>query len=294
MTEDYESDGKGALSLTVNRNTFLQQSIDFMEKMTTATKQGWPDISGDEFLSALADATNHWLSSCSNSWQLRDRLMAYLSSEDAPSRLSIALEPRGSVAARTQLTEIVKQAMRKEFTDYLMALQRPMRGGGGGIKGIQIARMIADTVWAYGSRRNAGEAYLLTMSHYLSDGNRVVGAAPQADADAVSGMLHRGTTDINKVYTNATMDTYYQDQPAHLGSDCILSFNDDECELKYDDDDGKFWSWKGIAQGQGHYKLKANHSGAQGSLHMFEGARIMDGYWSENGFKGMWRVYLKL
>ncbi len=169
MTEEYQNNDRGALSLNVNRKMFLEQSIDFMEKMTTATKQGWPDISGDEFLSAFADATNHWLSSCADGWRIREKLMTYLSAEDAPNRMSIANESSRSFVAHTSLTEHVKQAMRKEFINYLVALQRPLRNGLGQIQGIQIARMIADTVWVYGCRRNAGEAYLQTLSYYLSD-----------------------------------------------------------------------------------------------------------------------------
>lgn len=95
------------------------------------------------------------------------------------------------------------------------------------------------------------------------------------------------------IYKNCKLSIYHQDRPADLEIHCIVVVEGDELELKYDQEDGSFWSWKGSDQGCGHYLVYAN-SGRRGRavLHHLRSTSYLNGYWAENGLKGMWRVEL--
>lgn len=96
------------------------------------------------------------------------------------------------------------------------------------------------------------------------------------------------------VYKGCKLSIYHPDRPADLDIDCIVVISQGSIELKYDQDDGQFWSWKGPEQGEGHYVVNANQEnlGARGTLHRLRDGFYLEGYWAEGGFRGMWRVTL--
>ena len=104
------------------------------------------------------------------------------------------------------------------------------------------------------------------------------------------------TISINRssatVYTNCKLSIYYDDKPADMDIDCIVVMDGNEIELKYDQEGGRFWSWKGASQGEGHYVVRANNRRNNAVLHQIPQSEYLNGYWSEGGFRGMWRVKL--
>ena len=96
------------------------------------------------------------------------------------------------------------------------------------------------------------------------------------------------------IFKNCTLSIFYEDRPADLEIACIVALSDRELELKYDQEDGSFWSWKGDSKGDGHFVLFANQQRHLGraTLHRLPGSMYLEGYWLEGSYKGMWRVKL--
>lgn len=96
-----------------------------------------------------------------------------------------------------------------------------------------------------------------------------------------------------KIYKNSLMSLYYTDRPADTDLECIVVVGENKIELKYDQEDGQFWSWKGELNSPGHYLVYANYPGSRGTLHHLEQMKYLEGYWVENGYRGMWRIQLE-
>jgi hypothetical protein len=56
--------------------------------------------------------------------------------------------------------------------------------------------------------------------------------------------------------------------------------------------EGRFHTWEGREDGQGHFKLTKQGGGGSASLHCFPGSRILEGYFVEGDVRGMWRITL--
>lgn len=93
-------------------------------------------------------------------------------------------------------------------------------------------------------------------------------------------------------YKNATSGTYFLGKEAAESSACEVRITEKgEIVVSYETDDG-YTIYKGQEQGKGHYLLESDEPFGRGSLHRFEGSQILEGYWEEDGSKGMWRIEL--
>jgi hypothetical protein len=93
-------------------------------------------------------------------------------------------------------------------------------------------------------------------------------------------------------YKNATSCTYFLGKEAAESSVCEVRITEKgEIVVSYETDDG-YTVYKGQEQGKGHYLLESDEPFGRGSLHRFEGSQILEGYWEEDGSKGMWRIEL--
>ena len=94
------------------------------------------------------------------------------------------------------------------------------------------------------------------------------------------------------VWNNSKMTVYY---PASGSSehDCIVKIDGQEILVEYDDD-GTVRQYRGPNRGDGHFSLEMHGPGTSGkaSLHMFEGSTFLEGYWTEDSYRGMWRIKL--
>lgn len=94
-------------------------------------------------------------------------------------------------------------------------------------------------------------------------------------------------------YPNSMYDSLYYDKtPAETKCACTVRIGDGLIELSYDDDDGGIVRYIGTEEGQGHFHLKAPEVNGKATLHSFDGSEVLEGFWVENGERGMWRVTL--
>lgn len=164
-----------ALNAAMARNTRLvlcKGSLDFFEQMTKATPTGWPDISGDEFLSVLAGSITKWLRPRHDSWQLK-KLLTDLLTDFAHSKNHLPFSGMG-VKDITKLAKIskklkmrVRTLMSDEFTSYFFCLTR--QDCFGAMNERVVIQGIADSIWEMGSKRGTGEAYTQTLALNLLD-----------------------------------------------------------------------------------------------------------------------------
>lgn len=95
------------------------------------------------------------------------------------------------------------------------------------------------------------------------------------------------------IWKNSRMDSvYYDDTEALEDEPCEVRIDGDLIVVSYEDDDGVV-IYKGKSQGAGHFQLTAPERNAKATLHMFEGSKILEGFWIEEGYKGFWRITLK-
>lgn len=95
------------------------------------------------------------------------------------------------------------------------------------------------------------------------------------------------------VYNNATFWTCYFGQDAAERMPCEVKINGDNGEIavSYESEDG-YTVYAGNELGSGHYQLSSKEVNGRASLHAFPGGTILEGYWEEGGYKGMWRIEL--
>ncbi len=101
------------------------------------------------------------------------------------------------------------------------------------------------------------------------------------------------------IYKNAVADIlYYSRDVADEDTPCIVKITGEgenaEIHVEYEDDD-EIVIYKGKSLGSGHFSLKTISKTVKGqaTLHQIPGGKILEGYWQEDGYKGMWRIKLK-
>jgi len=102
-------------------------------------------------------------------------------------------------------------------------------------------------------------------------------------------------------YPFAELTIYYTDREADEGVRCRLEISEDNCTLVFDQTEGidklvKVVKWSGKGH-NGHYELSGEVPGRErtkcrATLHRFPDANVLDGFWKEHGFTGMWRITL--
>lgn len=93
------------------------------------------------------------------------------------------------------------------------------------------------------------------------------------------------------IWHNSKMSTfYYSDEPSSEDYPCIVEINEDKISVKYDDEE--VVEYQGKNHGNGHFELSAPEIGGKASLHMFPNSLILEGYWIEDSYRGMWRILL--
>jgi hypothetical protein len=93
-----------------------------------------------------------------------------------------------------------------------------------------------------------------------------------------------------QTWQHCRADFLYYDDIAETGIECQVRTNRDEIVVSYNDDGPVVY--KGIKKGKGHFELKAPKINGRASLHMFENSKFLEGFWDEDGYKGMWRIWL--
>ena len=98
-------------------------------------------------------------------------------------------------------------------------------------------------------------------------------------------------------FLDSRLSLYFEEVPAVHDIACKVEISSTRCVLKYDEVDDidprpKFVEWSGHAVAPGHYELRTANGG-HASLHrMSAESRFLEGFWKEEGLRGMWRIDL--
>jgi hypothetical protein len=88
------------------------------------------------------------------------------------------------------------------------------------------------------------------------------------------------------------MYTYYGDCETLETDPCEVTIGDGQISVKYEWEPGQLQTYQGPEVGDGHFNLTAMVDEGKASLHRFPNGRILDGWWTEEGNEGMWRIVL--
>jgi hypothetical protein len=94
-------------------------------------------------------------------------------------------------------------------------------------------------------------------------------------------------------WNNCTVDTLYYNEEAAVTNESgyEVKIDDKEIVVSYEDDIGRV-EYRGKNKGTGHFQLACPERKGEASLHQFAGSAILEGYWVESGYRGMWRITL--
>lgn len=100
------------------------------------------------------------------------------------------------------------------------------------------------------------------------------------------------------IWSKSTMaHLFYDNEEADEHEPCLVSLEDGVLVLEYDDEDSAGRPirahYRGAEQGEGHFQLACVETGGKATLHRFPGASLLEGSWTEGGYRGMWRITLK-
>ncbi|MGZ8243048.1 hypothetical protein [Methylomagnum sp.] len=95
------------------------------------------------------------------------------------------------------------------------------------------------------------------------------------------------------IWNNCKADTlYYDGSDAATDWPCKVELDGGRIRVSYEDDDGETVVYEGHENGIGHFELNAPQVNGRATLHRFENGKILEGYWVEEGYRGMWRIIL--
>ena len=102
-------------------------------------------------------------------------------------------------------------------------------------------------------------------------------------------------------YPFSELTIYHSDRESDDRVRCRVEISEDHCVLVYDQVDGTDkvrnvvkWSGEGA---NGHYILfgevpSRTRDRCKATLHRFPDTKLLNGFWREHGFSGMWRITL--
>lgn len=83
---------------------------------------------------------------------------------------------------------------------------------------------------------------------------------------------------------------YYSQVPSDVLS-CDVKIDGTEIVVVYDDEGPVLY--RGKDSGDGHYVLESPEQKGRGTLHRSPGSQFLEGFWIEDGIRGMWRIELQ-
>ena len=93
------------------------------------------------------------------------------------------------------------------------------------------------------------------------------------------------------IWKNCRMEVLFYDSAGDAGGTCEVKIDEHTIVVTYEGDDG--WvNYTGKNDDSGHFDLHADRYDGHASLHRFPEGRVLEGYWTEQGVRGMWRIHL--
>jgi hypothetical protein len=91
------------------------------------------------------------------------------------------------------------------------------------------------------------------------------------------------------VYRNSQMDTY--EGSRMYSSTCDVNIHEGSIAVSYRDE-GRFVVYEGTQIAPGHFELGTAATGGRATLHQGPNSDVLEGWWLEGGYEGMWRIEL--
>lgn len=95
------------------------------------------------------------------------------------------------------------------------------------------------------------------------------------------------------VWSNSRADIFYYNDDADCGDPCEVKIDNGRIVVSYEDEGGGYIVYEGSENGAGHFELSAPSVNGRATLHMFNGNKVLEGWWDEEGTRGMWRIFLR-
>lgn len=92
------------------------------------------------------------------------------------------------------------------------------------------------------------------------------------------------------VWQKSTMTLFYYSGDAE-NIPCSVKIDDKTILVEYENDGTV--QYKGRNDGSGHFELTSSEVHGRASLHRFPKGEVLEGFWSEDGYRGMWRISLE-
>lgn len=93
------------------------------------------------------------------------------------------------------------------------------------------------------------------------------------------------------VWKDSLLEHIYYDGRGAVDDRCEVRIDGDRIFVSYEESDAVVM-YEGKSLGAGHYILDAADGDGRATLHMFEGSRILEGFWLEDDYRGFWRITL--
>lgn len=95
------------------------------------------------------------------------------------------------------------------------------------------------------------------------------------------------------IWLNCRMASlYYSSREALENIPCTVKILDKRIRVEYEEGGKTVW-YEGEDEGNDHFSLIATHTQGQATLHRSPARpEILEGYWVEGSYRGMWRIEL--
>lgn len=92
--------------------------------------------------------------------------------------------------------------------------------------------------------------------------------------------------------TSSMDSVFYDDTPAYEHEECEVRIEGSSIFVSYEDDEHGTVLYSGTDHGSGHFVLECPPLAGKATLHKIPGSRVLEGYWTEEGARGFWRILL--
>lgn len=101
------------------------------------------------------------------------------------------------------------------------------------------------------------------------------------------------------IWPQSKMTTlYYSADDALVDYPCVVKIDEEKIRVEYEAD-GDAVYYEGKNHRDGHFELQSSHPEGHATLHRYpdrsgntDGSSFLEGYWQEQGYRGMWRIKL--
>lgn len=91
-------------------------------------------------------------------------------------------------------------------------------------------------------------------------------------------------------FKDARMDTlYYEADEADVNWPCKVRFDGKQLVIQYEEEN-EIVTYQGAEHGDGHYVVTNFGEGCRATLHRFPDSPILEGFWADSSYRGMWRI----